>query len=85
MHSPNLHHCRSTAAVDAAEAAEAGGVLPGEDEDVAAERRLVQSGVLRYTMLLSCSCHISLQSVYCRHRFRHSASAIKRQPCCVPF
>lgn len=29
---------------DAAEAAEAGDVLPGEDEDVAAERRLVQSG-----------------------------------------
>lgn len=28
----------------AAEAAEAGDVLPGEDEDVAAERRLVQSG-----------------------------------------
>jgi hypothetical protein len=63
VHSPNLHHCRSTAAVDAAEAAEAGGVLPGEDEDVAAERRLVQSGALRYT---TPCCSVALATSHCK-------------------
>jgi hypothetical protein len=38
---PGLLRCRADAAVDAAEA---GDVMLGEDEDVAAERRLVQSG-----------------------------------------